>query len=238
MTIANYQQELSTQEGFANKVSAKSPWFGAGIASILVGLGLFAFNIFQLGSATGIDWDWGLIGQLLFRADALEFSGRRAGRSEIFRYVAVWGPVILIPLGIILLIVHFVTRSQAAGSLYNDYASRGFVGRQFATSLSVVEGRAQTPVAFIAGQNVSDEQFGQVLQQFDSYVQSLDKKGVKQLQVAATKAGVLTGTSAANVLQGLPGEIVASKQVGKGTFVAVIPPAAAGGKFKILPIKD
>lgn len=234
MTIENARQQLSTSEGFAKAVTPKSALFGGGIALLAFGLFCVGMNLFQLGSAS--DWDWELIGMFFMDADVLEFSGRRAGRAEMWRWIYVWAPVVLIPLGVILLAVHFSTRSKSGAKLFTDFQERGWVGRQLFTGLKVQNGRAQVDLAFISHPSIPDEQFEAIVGQYAGWVQSLDKKTLKKTATAAVKAGVVQGVSAQALSPELPAEITASIAQGSGEYAVVVPPAQ-GGKLRVLPVK-
>ncbi len=236
MTIASIQQQLSTPEGFAKAVSAKSAVFGGAVTSLVLGVLGLGINLFQLGSAS--DWTWSLIGRFFFDAQAVEFQGSGAGRASVWRFFYVYGPLVLVPLAIVLFIVHFSTRRKAGAQLFADFQERGWVGRQRFTGLKVQEGRNQVDVALISHPSVPDETFDAATQRFAAQIGSLDKKALKAANVAAAKAGVMNGVSASALSPELPAELLAAPAQGSGEFAAIIP-AAPGGKAKLrmLPIK-
>lgn len=237
MTLATVQQQLSTPEGFAKAVSARGATFSIGLTSLGLGLAGWAMNIFQLGSAS--DWNWSLMFRYFFDAQAIEFSGSRAGRAEIWRFLYVYGPIVLIPLGIILLVVHFSTRKTAGASLFADFQSRGWVGKQRYTGLKVKNGNADVDTVFISHPSTPDETFDAIALQYQTHISSLDKKALKATAAAAVKAGILNGTSAAALAQGLPAEITAAPAQGKGEFAVVVPPApGSSAKYRVLAIKS
>lgn len=230
------QQQLSTPEGFAKGVSAKRAVFVGAITCAVVALGCIAMNLFQLGSAS--DWNWNLMFRFFFDADAIEFSGRRSGRAEMWRYIYVWAPVLLVPAAVVLFIVHLTTRNQSAAGLFGDFQARGWVGRQAPVGLKIKNGNAQVDVTFVSHPSIPDETFFAAVQHYGQYVQGLDKKGLKEVSAHAAKAGVLNGVYAAELLPGAPDGLVAATPKGKGEFVAVIPPApGANGKMRVLAVK-
>ncbi|HWV47819.1 MAG TPA: hypothetical protein VN035_00050 [Microbacterium sp.] len=238
MSIGTVQQQLSTPEGFAKAVTPKSGLYAGGLTSLIAGLFGIAMNIFQLGSAS--DWNWRLIFRYFFDAQAVEFTGSRAGRAEIWRFLYVYGPIVLVPLGVILLIVHFSTRRKNGATLFADFQSRGWVGRQRFTGLKVKNGNATLDVVYVSHPSIPDENFDAIVQQHATQIAALDKKSTKAASAAAVKAGILKGgISAAALTPGLPPEIVAAPVQGKGEFVAVVPPApGTTGKYQVLPIKE
>lgn len=238
MSIGTVQQQLSTPEGFAKAVTPRSAMYVGGLTSLIAGLFGIAMNIFQLGSAS--DWNWRLIFRYFFDAQAVEFTGSRSGRAEMWRFLYVYGPIILIPLGVILLIVHFSTRRKNGATLFADFQARGWVGRQRFTGLKVKNGNATVDVVYVSHPSIPDENFDAIVQQHATQIAGLDKKGAKAASAAAIKAGILKGgISAAALTPGLPPEIVAAPVQGKGEFVAVVPPApGATGKYQVLPIKE
>ncbi len=235
MTIATLQDRLSTPEGFAKAVDAKSGALGAFWTLLVLGLLAVGLNLIQLGSAT--DWDWYLMGRFFMDPEAIEFTGRRAARGELLRYFAVYGPLILLPLALIALIVHFATRRKNGAKLFRDFQQRGYVGRQRFTGLRVKNGRQQTDIVLISNPQVPEETLDAAAQQYSAELGSLDKKGLKAASTAAVKAGVLQGVSAARLSASLPGDLLVAPAQGKSEYVVVIPSGADGGKLRIIPIK-
>lgn len=236
MTITTIQQQLTTPEGFAKAVSPKRAAFGAAVVCLVLSVIGLGMNTFQLGSASG--WDWKLVERYFLTADAVEFTGSRSGRAEFFRFLYVWGPVVLIPIAIILLIVHFATRGKAASALYSDFQSRGWVGRQLFPGLTVKNGNANVVIALVSHPGVPEDEFTAIVQRYAQHLGSLDKKALKAETTAAVKQKVLNGVSASVLSPEIPAAIVATPAQGKGEFVAVVPPDASGrGKFQVLPIK-
>ena len=237
MTIATVQEQLSTPEGFAKAVDAKSTALGAFWVFLVLGLLAVLINIVQLGDAS--DWDWYMMGRFFMDPEAVEFTGRRAGRSELFRYFAVYAPLICFPLSIIFLIQHFVTRRKIGAKLFETFQQRGWVGRQRFTGLRIKNGRVQTDVVLISHPSISDEAFEASAAQYAGEIAALDKKGVKTTGAAALKAGVLQGgVSASRLSPTLPAELLFAPATGKGEYVVVVPSAADGtGKLRILPVK-
>jgi len=233
MTLATVQQQLSTPEGFAKAVSARGAAFSAGIASLGLGIVGFVINLISTGAA--VSWHWGLISSYLFRPDLFTYDNTR---GQIWAYIYAWAPIVLIPLGIILLVVHFSTRKTAGASLFADFQSRGWVGKQRYTGLKVKNGNADVDTVFISHPSTPDETFDAIALQYQTHISSLDKKALKATAAAAVKAGILNGTSAAALAQGLPTEITAAPAQGKGEFAVVVPPApGSSAKYRVLAIK-
>lgn len=236
MTITSIQQQLATPEGFAKAVSPKSTIFGIAITSLVLSVIGIGMNLFQLGSASG--WQWSLMFRFFFDAGAIEFTGSRSGRSEIWRFFYVYGPIVLLPLGIILLIVHFATRGKAGAGLYDSYRQRGWIGRQLLPGLKVKNGNNQVDVAFISHPSVPDAEFEAAAHHYAGYLGTLDKKATKAAASAALKQKVLAGVSAAALAPGVPPAILAAPAQGDGQYVIVVPPDASGkGSLQVLPIK-
>jgi hypothetical protein len=234
MTLATVQHQLSTPEGFAKAVDAKRTVGTLGWTSLVLGAAAFGINLFSTGQA--VDWNWNLVGMTLFRPDLFEYSN---GRSQVWSYVYTFAPFILIPLGIILLIVHFSTRKNAGSTLFADFQSRGWVGKQRYTGLQVKNGNQTVDTVLVSHPSIPDEQFDAIALQFQTYVTSLDKKALKAFTASATKAGVLTGIPAAVIAPGVPAEVVIAPTQGKSEFAVVVPPApGTTAKFKVLPIKS
>lgn len=233
-TTATVQQQLSTPEGFAQAVNARGKAFSIGITSLVLGVAGLVINLLQIGSAT--EWRWWLIFRLFFQADALEFS---SGRGQAWHYVYVYAPIVLVPLGIILLIVHLTTRKKAGAALYDDFRSRGWVGKQRYTGLKVKNGNAEVDTVLISHPSMPDETFDAIALQFQTSISALDKKAAKAFAAAAVKAGVLTGASGAAVSPGLPPEITVAPAQGKNEHAVVIPPVpGTTGKYRVLAIKN
>ncbi len=233
MTLVTVRENLSTPEGFAKAVDARGKAFSVGVASLGLGVAALLINLFQIGSAT--DWRWNLIFPLFFRADALEFS---SGRGQVWHYVYVYAPLVLIPLGIILLAVHLATRRTAGAALYDDFRSRGWVGRQRYTGLKVKNGNADVDTVLISHPSLPDETFEAIALQFQTSVSALDKKAAKAFGAAAVKAGALTGTSGTAVSPALPPEVTFAPAQGKTEFAVVIPPApGTTGRYRVRAVK-
>ena len=236
MTITSIQQQLATPEGFAKAVSPKSTVYGVAITALVLSAIGIGMNLFQLGSASG--WQWSLIFRYFFDAQAIEFTGSRSGRSEIWRFLYVYGPIVLLPLGIILLIVHFTTKGKAGAGLYESYRQRGWIGRQLFPGLKVKNGNNEVTVAFISHPTVPDADFEAAAHHYASYLGTLDKKATKAVAAAALKQKVIAGVSAAALAPGVPPAILAAPAQGTGEYVIVVPPDAAGkGSLQVLPIK-
>lgn len=226
---------MSTPEGFAAAVKSKRGLLSGAIISFVAALFCIGINILELGQAS--DWEWSLIGRFFFDAEVIEFSGRKAGRAEMLRYVWVWGPVILIPLGIILLVAHFMTRKNAGAKLFEEYRSRGFVGIQRQSGLVIQSGKTQMKLALIGNAAAPEGYVDNHAAQYGNYLASLDKKTLKQESATAARVGALKGVSAAQVNPNLPADMVIAPVVGKGDLVAVIPPASGVTPVKVLQIK-
>jgi hypothetical protein len=236
MTITAIQQQLATPEGFAKAVTPKSKIFGIAITSLVLSAIGVGMNLFQLGSASG--WQWSLMFRYLFDAQAVEFTGSRAGRSEVWRFFYVYGPIVLVPLAIILLIIYFATRSKAGAGLYESYRQRGWIGRQVLPGLKVKNGNSEVNVAFISHPSVPDPEFDAAAQRYASYLATLDKKAAKAVATAALKQKVIAGVSAAALAPDVPPAILAAPAQGDGHFVVVVPPDASDkGAVQVLPIK-
>src|SRR5690606_32918442 len=102
--------------------------------------------------------------------DAIEFTGRRSGVSEIWRFLYVWGPLLLIPLGIVLLILHFAMKGSKGAKLFADFQQRGWVGRQRSLGLSALNGNRPAPLALIGPAAAPDGYVDQPAMQFGSWI--------------------------------------------------------------------
>lgn len=237
MTIATVQEQLSTPEGFAKAVDAKSTALSGFWVFLVLGLLAVGINLMQLGMAS--DWDWYMMGRFFMDPEAIEFTGRRAGREEMFRYFAVYAPLACFPLSIFFLVRHFVTRRKVGANRFESFQQRGYVARQRFTGLRVKNGNATTDVVLLSHPSVPDETFETSVQQYAGELAALDKKGTKAAVASATKAGVLAGVSAPRLSPTLPAALTFAPAAGKGEFVVVIPPApgAKTTKTEVLPLK-
>ncbi len=206
---------------------------GAIVSFVAAAAGV-GMNLFQLGSAS--DWNWSLIERYFLSADAIEFTGSRSGRSEIWRFLYVWGPVVLIPLGIILLIVHFATKGNKGAQLFADFQQRGWVGRQRSLGLSAQNGNRPAPLALVGPAAAPDGYVDEPALQFGSWTASLDKKALKALSAAATKANAIKGAPAQAIHENLPADMIVAAEQKGGELVVVIPPAAGVKDYRVLMI--
>lgn len=236
VSIAMLQQQLSTPQGFAAAVKKKQPLLSGGLTSLALAAGGVAMNLFQLGSAS--DWNWRLMFRYFFDAGAIEFTGARSGRAEMWHFLYVWGPVVLLPLGIILLILHFARRNNTGAKLFDEYQQRGWIGSQAPLVLSVKEGNNDVSLALIGRADGPVDELQYNATQFNQWASSLDKKALKQTSVAAVKAGVLKGgIPAQEVAPAFPQGTLVSRQL-KTQLVIVIPPAEASKKAVVLELKN
>ncbi len=235
-TTTEIQQQLSTPEAFAKAVSPKRTAFAFAITSLVLSAVGIGMNLFQLGSAS--DWRWNLMFRYFFDAQAIEFTGSRAGRSEMWRFLYVWGPVVLLPLAVILLIVHVSTRRRAGAELFADFRSRGWVAWQLLPGLSVRNGNSTVSVALMSHPSIPLPEFEAAVRRYADHLGTLDKKGMKAVSAAALKAKVVNGVSAAALSPDLPPAILAAPVEGNTPYVIVVPPDAAGkGSLQVRPIK-
>lgn len=205
------------------------------VASLVAAAAGVAMNIFQLGSASG--WNWMLIERYFLSPEAITYEGSRAGRAEIWRFIYVWGPVVLLPLGIVLLILHFAMKGGKGAKLFADFQQRGWVGRQRSLGLNAQNGNRQTPLVLVGPAAAPDGYVDQPAMQFGSWVATLDKKALKALTATATKAGALQGAPAPAVHENLPADMIVTAEQKGGELVVVIPPATGVKGFKVLMLK-
>ncbi len=206
------------------------------IGSLVAAVFMVGMNLFQLGDASG--WDWKLIERYFLTADAIEFTGRRSGVAEMLRYVWVWGPVLMVPLGIVLLILHFAMKGRKGAQLFADFQQRGWIGRQRSLAVSVQNGKTQTPIALVGPAAAPEGYVDQPAMQFAEWTKTLDKKGIREVSNAALKAGALIAAAAPTVHPNLPADMIVTKEQKGGELVVVIPPANGASKgHKVLMIK-
>lgn len=236
MTFATVQQQLTTPEGFSKALDVRSAPIGLFWSLILITVLAVGINLFQLGSAT--DWDWYLMGRYFLDPDAVQFEGYRAGRSEAFRFFAVYAPLVALPLAVIALIVHLSTRGKTGRKRFEAFQQRGWVARQRFTGLRVKSGNQQADTVLLSHPSMPDEAFDAAVFQYASENAALDKKAKKAAARAAVKAGVIQGVSAARLTPTLPGELIIALARGKSEYVVVIPPEpGTNSKIEILPLK-
>lgn len=205
------------------------------LSSLVAAAAFMGMNLFQLGSVS--DWDWLYIERYFLTTEAVQFSGGRAGRSEMWRFLFVWGPMVLIPLAIVLLILHFAMKGSKGAKLFADFQQRGWVGRQRSLGLSAINGNRPAPLALIGPAAAPDGYVDQPALQFGSWMATLDKKTIKKLSAGATKANAIKGTPAPLVHENLPGDMIVAAEQKGGELVAVIPPATGTKGYKVLMIK-
>lgn len=235
-TTAEIHQQLSTPEAFAKAVSPQRTAYGFAITALVLSAIGIGMNLFQLGSAS--DWRWRLMFRYFFDAQAIEFTGSSSGRSEVWRFLYVWGPVVLIPLAVVLLIVHFSTRRSAGAALFADFQARGWVAWQLLPGLTVRNGNSNVGVALLSHPSIPLPEFEAAVRRYADHLGTLDKKALKAVSNAALKAKVLNGVSASVLSPDLPAAMLATQVVGNTPYVVVVPPDAAGkSSLQVRPIK-
>lgn len=235
MTISAIERRTASADGFADVVSPKRKVFEGAAAALIFGALGVLINLFQLGRAS--EWQWPVIADHFFDPDAVTFVGFKAARAEVMRYVWVYAPLVLVPLGVALLVVHFATRKAAAARVFADFQQRGWIAQQVISGLKVSNSAAFVDVAFITHPSIKDEDFDTAVRQYAGYLSTLSKKEMKALQVAARKQKVLGGVPATTLAPYMPPQAIAAAAVKRATFVAVIPPQTGGGKYTVLRVK-
>lgn len=232
MSISQLQQQLSTPSGFAAAVQAKNSLFRGAIICFVVAAAAFAFNMWQLGDAYYWDFQWMM--QHYFQ---LADDGARA-RAAGMRWFVVWAPIVAVPLGILLLVLHFGKRKGTGEAAFAAFQQRGFVGRQVPLNLSVQNGNSQMPLALMGRADGAPGELEHQAAQYGHWLATLDKKTLKQTSDAARKAGAITGVSAQDIAQAFTPGTVISPLDGKSTLFAVIPPETGTKNYTILRIKQ
>ena len=234
MSIPAIQNDLSTPEGFASRVKVPNGALIAGLTMLGVGVVFVVWNLIEISYAFGQPYFW----QAFFST-----ASEGSGRGQAFIFIRVWGPLVLVPLGIIFTIIGLTTRKNKLSGTYADYQARGFVASQQPAGFALPLGEKGEDVqlALLAAPGVTAEQFGAAVNGLYGRVSTLDKKAAKELAKAARGAQINEGGVLVRTLfPEIPGDILLAPQKGTGQIVAVIPgPSGLGSaKSRILEIKQ
>lgn len=226
------QQQLSTPSGFAAAVQPKNSLFRSAIACFVVAAICLGFNIFQLGSSFAWDFEW-----MMMHFFDLASDGTRA-RAAGFRWFVVWAPIVAIPLGIVLLALHFAKRKGSGEAMFNNFQQRGWIGRQVPLNLEIQNGNARVALALMGPADGQPGELEHQAAQYGQWLATLDKKTLKQTAAAAAKAGALGGVSAQEIAPAFtPGTAIVPVDA-KAALFAVIPPASGPKGYTVLRIKQ
>ncbi len=159
------------------------------------------------------------------------------GGTSVVLIALVWGPVVLLPVILVLTAVDVAMHPARQQRVYAQYLQDGWVAEQVPTGLKVKVGRAVHELVVLAGPGLPAEQLAQPVAQVHSRVESLDKKARRAWDAAAAghaEAGFAVG----DLMPELPAGALACTRRGKGPRVTVVSPAGGADRLQILPMAD
>lgn len=236
MSLTDIQQRLSTHHGFVKAITTKSSLTFWGWTAIIAGVAGIAYNLYFLFSHFGAQF--GAVFGNFFAPLSLLKTGSSVGFADYVRYVYVWAPLVLIPLGIVLLLIREFQKRHAGVGHYKAYAHGGWPGRLRYTALHIPNAGPIVPVAFVSHPGVADADFENAVSQFSTKVDAMAESDRKALAQAADKAGVLKGAIPAQTVDAdAPNGLIAVANVAPSEWVAVVPPINGHGRTAVLPLR-
>jgi len=229
MSLVAAQTELSTADGFRRRVVVARPAVSAAKALLAIAVFAFLYNVFSTFK-TMVDHP-GLNPVAVF----LSTQGEDEFTSVWFTLL-VWGPIVVIPLAVAFYIYARVTAQRVEHAAYLDYASNGYVATQRPLGFAAINGNTSVQVLLLSHPSVTPEAYEQAFYEISAYVSSLDKKAFKKMAASLSKIASAP-QPATQLVATVPPELLLTAPIGKTEWVAVLPPAAAGGKTRYFAVK-
>ncbi len=236
MSLRTTQQRLSTRRGFSKAATAKSSLPIWGWTSIALGVAGVVYNFYELFRRFGFDLG-AVFGNFFSSRQQLEPTSM-FGFLDVLRFAAIWAPVVLIPLGLILLLVRNLQKRGAGVGHYDAYAHGGWVGRMRYTALHLPHGGTLVPIAFISHPAIDDAAYESAVSAFSTSVDAMTEEDRRTLAQTAEKAGVLKGAIPAELVDpATPAGLVAVAGIAPSEWVAVVPPINGHGRTAVVPLR-
>ncbi len=146
----------------------------------------------------------------------------------------VWGPVVLLPVILVLVVVDLLTHEGRVDKTYQRYLQDGWLAEQVPTGLQVQVGRAKVEVVVLSGPGQPAAQLAEGAARVGARVSALPKKE-RRAWDAAVGRQIQTGFPVGELMPELPPMVFACARQGKTPFAVVIGDAAG---TTILAVKE
>lgn len=176
-------RQLSTREGFEKAVVPASAVRSGLQGAVAVGLVLLAYNVIStIQTLVRNDQPASQFFTVFFSTDG------ETGGDDVKLLFFVWGPVVALPIALILLLVSRATRDSRYDTAFTRYSDGGYAAVAHGLPITFAIGRSKfVPQVLVPAQYGTAE----VSQWFDSLavaVHGLDKAGSKKLTKSLTRS--------------------------------------------------
>ena len=233
MSHAQVQTELSTADGFARRVVVARPAVKIAQGLIAVAAIALAYNAFST-FRTMADYPGAGFFEIFISTQGDN------PVSTIWFTLLVWAPIVVLPLALIFFVYARTTAQRVEHEAYQQFTAGGHVATQHPTAFAalVPNGNAttQTPVYVLSHPAVTPEATAQAVAAINAHVATLDKKAAKTLAKSVGKV-LAKFPPAADIVAGLPPQLLLTGAIGKTEWVAVVPDAAGAAAPRHFAVK-
>lgn len=156
------------------------------------------------------------------------------GKTDPILVALVWGPVVLLPIILVLVVVDLLTHEGRVDKAYQRYLQDGWLAEQVPTGLTVKAGRAQVEVVVLSGPGQPAAGLAEGVARVGARVSAMDKKQ-RRAWDAAVAGRVQAGFAVGELMPELPPMVFACARQGKTPHAIVI--GGADG-LTILAVKE
>lgn len=169
-------RQLSDAQGFQKAVAPSSAAAKAFGILLVIGLALLAYNLVSV-FRTMSEYDAGSdrFFEVFFSTTGENFS------TDPMLVAYVWGPIILIPLAIIMLVVSKLTRGKRTQAAFAAYSRDGYVAKGLGLPFRFAANNSQVVPQVIVPAHLGSEEVSRWMAGVAQQVSTLDKAGSKQL---------------------------------------------------------
>lgn len=216
-------RQLSDAHGFQRAVSPASAVTKAFSVALVIGLLLLAYNLvstFRTLSANDVGGD--RFFEVFFSTTGESF------QTDPMLVAYVWGPIVLIPLALVLLVVSRLTARNRAEAAFRAYSSGGYVAKALGLPVRYTANNSQVVPQVLVPAHLGSEEVGRWMSGVAQSITSLDKSGSKALTktLVSKLAKPEVAVPAETVFPGAPPFallVQAPDAVGAETVRAVVP---------------
>ncbi|MFB9956103.1 hypothetical protein [Cellulomonas denverensis] len=144
----------------------------------------------------------------------------------------VWGPVVLLPVILVLVVVDLLTHEGRVDKVYQRYLQDGWVAEQLPTGVRVKVGRNQVDVVVLSGPGQPPAELAGPAASVGARVAAMDKKQRRAWEAAVARQ-VQDGFPVGDLMPELPPRVLACARRGKSSQAIVV----GGESLAILAVK-
>lgn len=216
-------RQLATRDGFEKAVEPASGVRTALHVALVTGAVLLAYNVvstIQTLSRNGAPAS--RFFEVFFSTDG------ETASDDVKLYLFVWGPAVVIPVALVLLVLVRATRDSRYESAFASYSSGGYAAWALGLPFTFASGRSRFVPQVVLPAEHGTEEVAQWFDRLAVHVRGLDKAGSKQLAKSLVRSLKQDDVAipAASVFPGAPPFALlvrASTDAGAQTIRAVMP---------------